>query len=587
MSMEKKIANRYMIVTPLGEGGMADVYLAIDTILNREVAIKILRGDLSHDPLALLRFQREANAASRLHHPNVVEVYDVGESEGKHYIVMEYVRGRTLKQLLAQRGALHKEEAVNIMKQLTSAVAEANANNIIHRDIKPQNIMVKDDGTVKITDFGISLAHDVVQLTASDSVLGSAHYLAPETTRGETATNQIDIYALGIVFYEILCGDVPYKGDNPVSIAMKHTQEEIPSIKDFNPTLPQSIENIIIKATAKNRNNRYLNASEMLDDLKQCLRPENADVDKLVFESINEYDKTLVITSLNNGNITSDENDQENEAVEGNNPLVKKIIIGIGVALSIVSVLAILYFSGIFGIGGDDDLVIPKIVGSKLDDALTELEYNEIKVETKYKYELSDKYSENTVIDVYPKEGSKISSDKKVTLTISSGKYYKIKDYVGQNIDEVKAKFSNDSVNINVIIETRVDKTQKAGTILEQSILKAGSKINPKKYTQIKFVVAASPEFVIDPSLLGMDIKTAQEMLNKLGAKVELKELDPNAMTSEEIKTVKVNTVVKISPSVNTLYIQEENNSIILFYYSSIPKVDDGQVDNPNGSENE
>ena len=240
--MNKMISDRYMIVTSLGEGGMADVYLAIDTILNREVAIKILRGELSSDPVTLLRFQREANAASKLNHPNVVDVYDVGESEGRHFIVMEYVRGRTLKQLISQRGALDKKEAVDIMIQLTSAVQHAHENHIIHRDIKPQNVLVKDDGTVKITDFGIALAHDAVQLTQNDAVLGSAHYLAPETTRGEPATNQIDIYALGIVFYELLSGSVPFKGENPVQIAMKHLREDVPNIKDFNPTLPQSID---------------------------------------------------------------------------------------------------------------------------------------------------------------------------------------------------------------------------------------------------------------------------------------------------------------------------------------------------------
>ena len=208
--MNKIIAERYMLVTALGEGGMADVYLAVDTILNREVAIKILRGELGKDPVALLRFQREANAVSKLNHPNVVDVYDVGEYEGRHYIVMEYVRGRTLKQLISQRGALQADEAVNIMIQLTSAVQHAHENNIIHRDIKPQNVLVKDDGTVKITDFGIALAHDAVQLTQTNAVLGSAHYLAPETTRGETPTNQVDIYALGIVFYELLTGSVPF-----------------------------------------------------------------------------------------------------------------------------------------------------------------------------------------------------------------------------------------------------------------------------------------------------------------------------------------------------------------------------------------
>ena len=198
---------------------MADVYLAQDSFLNREVAVKILRGKLSLDPVALLRFQREANAASRLNHPNIVEIYDVGEDSGQHYIVMEYIRGKSLKELISQRGAMDKQEALQIMDQLLCAIIEAHKNNIIHRDIKPQNILVKDDGTVKIADFGIATVSDAVQLTQTDTVLGSVHYLAPELARGEIATFQSDIYALGITFYELLTGQVPYTGESPVQIA--------------------------------------------------------------------------------------------------------------------------------------------------------------------------------------------------------------------------------------------------------------------------------------------------------------------------------------------------------------------------------
>lgn len=191
---------------------MADVYLAQDLILSREVAIKILRQSLANDPMTLVRFQREASAASKLSHPNVVDIYDVGEADGYHYIVMEYIRGRTLKQLINQRGALDYHEAISIMKQLTSAIAKAHANHIIHRDIKPQNVLVKDDGTAKLTDFGIAIANDAVQLTYYNTVMGSAHYLAPETAQGKEPNEQIDIYSLGIVFYELLTGDVPFRG---------------------------------------------------------------------------------------------------------------------------------------------------------------------------------------------------------------------------------------------------------------------------------------------------------------------------------------------------------------------------------------
>lgn len=290
--MNKMIAKRYMVVKHIGQGGMADVYVAVDTLLNREVAVKVLRGELSNDPVALLRFQREANASTALSHPNIVDIYDVGEENGYHYIVMEYVRGKDLKQLIAQRGALCKEEAVAIMKQLVSAVAEAHRCNIIHRDIKPQNVLIKDDGTLKVVDFGIALAQDALQLTQSDSVMGSVHYLAPEVARGEAATRQSDIYSLGIVFYELLSGEVPFHGEQAVQIAMKHMHEEIPSIRKLNPQLPQAVENVILRATAKNKNFRYPSCEVMLQDLTTCLSPQRADEPRVVFKTPSEGNKT-------------------------------------------------------------------------------------------------------------------------------------------------------------------------------------------------------------------------------------------------------------------------------------------------------
>ncbi len=299
--MNKMIAKRYMVIKHIGQGGMADVYVAVDMLLNREVAVKVLRGELSNDPVALLRFQREANASTALSHPNIVDIYDVGEENGYHYIVMEYVRGKDLKQLIAQRGALCKEEAVAIMKQLVSAVAEAHRCNIIHRDIKPQNVLIKDDGTLKVVDFGIALAQDALQLTQSDSVMGSVHYLAPEVARGEAATRQSDIYSLGIVFYELLSGEVPFHGEQAVQIAMKHMREEIPSIRKLNPQLPQAVENVILRATAKNKNFRYPNCEAMLQDLTTCLSPQRADEPRVVFKTPSEGNKTIAIdTALQN-----------------------------------------------------------------------------------------------------------------------------------------------------------------------------------------------------------------------------------------------------------------------------------------------
>ena len=292
--MNKIIAERYELIDIIGQGGMADVYLANDTILNRTIAIKILRTSLAKDPIYIARFQREASAAAALSHKNIVEIYDVGEDNDQYYIVMEYVPGRTLKELIAKRGALHVMEAIDIMKQVLSGTARAHQMGIIHRDLKPQNILVTDTGTAKIADFGIASIQSLTQFTQTDVIMGSLHYLAPELARGEKATVQSDIYALGIVFYELLRGQVPFNGESPVNIALKHMQEDLPSLREFNPSIPQSVENIIIKATAKNLNDRYKSATEMLEDLQTCL--SRTDEEKLVFDHSDEVnDPTIVV----------------------------------------------------------------------------------------------------------------------------------------------------------------------------------------------------------------------------------------------------------------------------------------------------
>ena len=267
----QKINDRYEVIRSIGEGGMANVYLGYDTILDRNVAIKILRGDLSNDEKFVRRFQREALSASSLAHPNIVEMYDVGEDNGLYYIVMEYIEGKTLKQLLKKRGSLTLSEAIDIMLQLTDGMAHAHNSYIIHRDLKPQNIMIKDDGSIKITDFGIAMALNSTQLTQTNSVMGSVHYLPPEQASGKGSTTKSDIYSMGIIFYELLTGNLPFKGDNAVEIALKHMRDPLPSLRESNPAIPQSIENIILKATAKNPKNRYSDAKARHDDLLTAL----------------------------------------------------------------------------------------------------------------------------------------------------------------------------------------------------------------------------------------------------------------------------------------------------------------------------
>lgn len=280
----QKINDRYQIIKTIGEGGMANVYLAYDTILDRNVAVKVLRGDLATDEKFVRRFQREALSASSLSHPNIVEVYDVGEDNGSYYIVMEYIEGKHLKQLLKKRGALTLTEVVDIMLQVTDGMSAAHDSYIIHRDIKPQNIMILENGLIKITDFGIAMALNSTQLTQTNSVMGSVHYLPPEQASGKGATIQSDVYSMGILMYELLTGELPFRGDNAVEIALKHIKEPFPSVREKVQNIPQSIENIIMKATAKNVKNRYTDAKEMHDDLKTALSDSRAGEPRYVFE---------------------------------------------------------------------------------------------------------------------------------------------------------------------------------------------------------------------------------------------------------------------------------------------------------------
>ena len=318
----QKINDRYEIVKSIGEGGMANVYLAVDLILNRKVAIKILRGDLANDEKFIRRFQREALAASSLSHPNIVEMYDVGEDNGNYYIVMEYIEGKTLKQLLKKRGHLTVGEAVDIMLQITDGMVHAHDSYIIHRDLKPQNIMIQEDGQIKITDFGIAMALNSTQLTQTNSVMGSVHYLPPEQASGKGSTIKSDIYSMGILFYELLTGVLPFKGDNAVEIALKQMKEAIPSVRKQNPNIPQSVENIIIRATAKNPKNRYNDTREMYNDLKTCLDKDRQNVDRIVFkypEHENEDTKKIPV-------IKKDEPKKEEKVdIEKTGDIVKEV----------------------------------------------------------------------------------------------------------------------------------------------------------------------------------------------------------------------------------------------------------------------
>jgi len=446
----QKIDGRYQIIRTIGEGGMANVYLAYDTILDREVAVKILRGDLSSDDKFVKRFQREAKAASSLTHPNIVEMYDVGEDNGEYFIVMEYVDGRTLKSLIKKRGALSLSESIDIMLQLTSAIACAHNSYIIHRDIKPQNVLILEDGRVKITDFGIAIALNSAELTQTNSVMGSVHYLPPEQANGSGSTIKSDIYSLGILMYELMVGKLPFKGENAVEIAIKQMKEKIPSMCSQNSLIPQSIENIVLRACAKNPKNRYASVAEMHEDLKTALSEERKDEKHIVYKyPENDLEETKALPNLNklteqeevkekkeNRETREERNEELDEEVKTKKKGSKlKLAVIIGILLSLVAFMGAIYFGFKMLKSSEKDVVVlPHIAGKEQETIETTLK--SLGLEVEFELEPSDYIEEGRVIDYKDKRrGDKVKKGATVTVIVSSGLTgVVIEDYAGRNV---------------------------------------------------------------------------------------------------------------------------------------------------------
>ena len=552
--MADVIGNRYIVVKLIGEGGMADVYLAVDSILKREVAVKVLRGDLNEDPVNLQRFQREASAITNLSHPNIVEVYDVGEDNHRSYFVMEYVPGKTLKQLTKQRGAVNPTEAVNIMKQLVSATAHAHHNGIIHRDIKSQNVLIKDDGTVKLSDFGIAATGDSQQLTQTDTVMGSVHYLAPELARGESATVQSDIYSLGIVFYEMLTGDVPFRGDTAVQIALKHMHDEIPSVRAFNPDLPQAVENIIIKATAKDKGLRYASADDMYDDLITCL------------DFSRSHEAKLVLPNPKRNAIGQEVHSEPIKVKKKASSVVETSTI-LSAMAAVALGLAILYIIMVLAghtPNNSKKVKIPDILNQNYQDAITILHNNDLQVQTVNR-EPTDDYDEGVVFRVSPVVGTEVEKDTYVILYVSSGRRVTIGNYVGQKLDDVKYTLERQGFTVFV---DYIQDAAAPGTILTQSV-EEGTVFQPDELKQIKFEVSSEITYVVENSLMGMEIEQAKAYLEDKGIKVKTvrRSAESNPIDENGEFVYKTGVVVEIDPVPGSLYSQTEGAFITLYYY--------------------
>lgn len=506
LSKGQKINERYEIIKTIGEGGMANVYLANDTILERNVAIKVLRGDLSNDEKFIRRFKREALSVSNLSHPNIVEVYDVGEEDGNYYIVMEYIEGKTLKQLLQKRGALTLTEVLDIMSQLTDGLAHAHEAYIIHRDIKPQNIMIEDNGLIKITDFGIATAINSTQLTQTNSVMGSVHYLPPEQANGKGSTIKSDIYSLGILMYELLSGSVPFKGDTAVEIALKHMKEKLPSIRKQNPTIPQSVENIILKATAKNPKNRYDNVREMYTDLQTAMERQNEK--RLVYEfPENDLEETKVIAPVPKEPKVSavdkpldKKEDLDNSFIEEKGEKNKLPIILAAVLLVILIALAGVYLL----ISGSDvkEVKVPNVVGLTIEEAIEEI--TKVGLEYTTKSEESTTVEEGLVIRTEPKAGSTKTVGSTITIVESTGKEFLVlEDYTGKNYYEIKAKLELKGITVEMktkTVENASEYKDKEDLIIDQE-----PKFNEEEETKLyanDHVILYIPEVDVYPDMV-------------------------------------------------------------------------------------
>ena len=469
---------------------MANVYLAYDTILDRNVAVKVLRGDLSNDEKFVRRFQREALAASSLSHPNIVEVYDVGEDNGEYYIVMEYIEGKHLKNLLKKRGKLTLSEAVDIMLQITDGLSAAHDSYIIHRDIKPQNIMILENGLVKITDFGIAMAMNATQLTQTNSVMGSVHYLPPEQASGQGSTLQSDIYSMGIVMYELITGELPFKGDNAVEIALKHLKEPIPDIREKVPNVPNSIYNIIKRATAKNPKNRYNDAREMHDDLLTCLDDARANEPIISFKypEVDTDDAKLMKMVKD----SKKEKEVKKEKVGDDEVIAKKItgddlkkqnklliILAFIFTGLVVAITALVVFIPM--LTGGKSIEVPDVSDMTVSEAIDTLQNAGFVVSDEQREVSSADIEEGRVVRTSPAVGSERKEGTTITLYVSLGDtQIEIEDYTGESYLEVKGRL--ETLGLYVLIERRDveetdEETYEDGVIIDQSI-EPGEKVS-------------------------------------------------------------------------------------------------------------
>lgn len=525
MLIGKRINGRYKVLEAIGSGGMSNVYLAHDMILDRDVAIKVLRYDFSNEEELRRRFQREALSTTSLDHPNIVTIFDVGEENALPYLVMEYVPGDTLKEYIIKHSPVEPERAVEIMKQLASALAHAHHNHIVHRDIKPQNILVDDDGNVKISDFGIAMALSATSYTQTNSVLGTVHYLSPEQARGGMANKKSDIYSLGIVMFELLTGILPFSGESAVAIALKHLQTETPSLKNLVPDLPQSLENIVLKATTKNPQYRYASADEMAEDLSTALNPERLNEAKFAVP-VDEGETRAMPAIKDSGAYEQADATKTVELPKAKKsppvePVKKKkrkkmpIVLGIIGVMLLAGIIIAIAFPDLFQAR---QIAVPDVAGMERAEAVEELTAAGFIIDEE-EDEFSEDVEADRVIRTIPEAGKMRDRESGISLFVSAGKETaEVGDYVGTSIEQAQRLI--ESANF-APAETREEFSDEApGTILSQSP-EAGTEVIISE-AEISFVVSKGADMREVSDLSGFDESQLSEYARSSGFNIRI-----------------------------------------------------------------
>ncbi|MFM1650634.1 Stk1 family PASTA domain-containing Ser/Thr kinase [Brevibacillus sp. B_LB10_24] len=521
----RQLGGRYQLERRVGGGGMAVVYKARDLVLNRPVAVKVLRPQFSVDEDFVQRFRREAQAVASLSHPNVVGVYDVGQEDDTHYMVMEYIEGSTLKEVINEHGALPVKEAVRIAIKICDALDHAHQNHIIHRDIKPHNILIGKNGQVKVTDFGIARAVTSATITHTGAVLGSVHYFSPEQARGGVTAEKSDIYSLGIVLYEMVTGQLPFSGDSPISVALKHLQEPLPEPREINPAIPQSVENVILRSLMKDPFMRYASAKEMLDDLETCLLPERLNEPKVEVPS--DEDETRVLPAITpemleqvkqerhfpqraRSAAAAEEEDEEEETSQQNPANRKKwlirSVVWSGAAVLFV-VLALFGFNIVDGIFAVPETDVPRVEGMQVDKAQEALKEKNLVANL---VEENNEAEQGTVFRQDPSPPMRVKKNSTVTLFVSKGPAEVPMDrLVGLDRSQAESLLKQKGFNLdNVDFTEREDSQAPVGQVIDQSPSE-GVSVIPSK-AQVKVVVSSGVPMTKMPGVIGKTVELAE-----------------------------------------------------------------------------